>query len=627
MATSTSSPATPPVATPVYAANLHATSAGSITVGQFYQSGAATLPIAICFSGGGSRAMTAALGQLQALEALQFKKQSLLSQVRAMSSVSGGSWIAVPFTFLNASTADADFLGTYMPPSQLTVSNLEDLPAQGIGNQITSGFSPGAMAVKALALYMHGTPADLLWQTIVGLHVLAPFGLYTLGQGVSAPNIFFTVDAAAVSAIRSEAFPGSPTQNSTLPQNAFVMNPSSAQQRPYLVCNTALQVNPTAGGALTYAPVQITPVMTGVVGQPPAKDLNGLAVGGGGVDSFAFSSTPQTSNATAVATEQQFQWSLMDAAGSSSAFFAHEIERRFAHWRSNPAQLAADIGVHGPEAINFLERHGALRTVSESSLSRLSAAAIQSDSTHIQAELSGLADLAPRYTYWPVADIPSAQPLQASYLEDGGSLENSGIAAMLVYDDITTIIAFVNSETKLEPGVNNSIIVDTMIPPLFGLQPYDCEAGYVPYANATNPSSPAFQNDCVFDGGASTFDHLCQGLWSASGKGAYNGIATYQQTLTTVANAWFGVAGGRQVTVLWVYLEYSTAWHDSITDDWVRLKVDALKLLENFPHYSTLHTELSATDINLLANLTAWTVQETAQAFETLIAQAASSGS
>jgi hypothetical protein len=78
--------------------------------------------------------------------------------------------------------------------------------------------------------------------------------------------------------------------------------------------------------------------------------------------------------------------------------------------------------------------------------------------------------------------------------------------------------------------------------------------------------------------------------------------------LTTVANSWFGVAAGRQVTVIWVYLEYVKSWYDAITDPLVRGKVDELRLLAHFPHYGTLKTELDAVEINLLANLTAWVV-------------------
>jgi hypothetical protein len=113
------------------------------------------------------------------------------------------------------------------------------------------------------------------------------------------------------------------------------------------------------------------------------------------------------------------------------------------------------------------------------------------------------------------------------------------------------------------------------------------------------------------------FDDFLQGLWTASGKGDYNGAAIHKQTLTTVENPWFGVADKRTVTVVWAYLEYNSAWHDEIKDDWVKLEVDALSF-KKFPHYSTLDTQLTAREINLLANLTAWSIQSNASLFEGL---------
>ena len=69
--------------------------------------------VGICLSGGGSRAMGAGMGQLQALEMLTTDAgDSLLSQVVAMSTVSGGGWVGIPFTYLPSGFSDAQFLGT-----------------------------------------------------------------------------------------------------------------------------------------------------------------------------------------------------------------------------------------------------------------------------------------------------------------------------------------------------------------------------------------------------------------------------------------------------------------------------------------------------------------------------------
>lgn len=78
--------------------------------------------VAVCLSGGGSRAMTSGMGQLLALETLVAGNASLLSQTKMISTVSGGSWIGVPFTFLTPGTTDSAFLGgPYTEPASLTV--------------------------------------------------------------------------------------------------------------------------------------------------------------------------------------------------------------------------------------------------------------------------------------------------------------------------------------------------------------------------------------------------------------------------------------------------------------------------------------------------------------------------
>ena len=82
----------------------------------------------------------------------------------------------------------------------------------------------------------------------------------------------------------------------------------------------------------------------------------------------------------------------------------------------------------------------------------------------------------------------------------------------------------------------------------------------------------------------------------------------YVQQLTTVANPWFNVASGREITVLWVYLERVQAWYDQLPPDVQNFLGPFDTMVNNFPHYGTLDTELSPTEINLLANLTAWVI-------------------
>ena len=77
------------------------------------------------------------------------------------------------------------------------------------------------------------------------------------------------------------------------------------------------------------------------------------------------------------------------------------------------------------------------------------------------------------------------------------------------------------------------------------------------------------------------------------------------------SNTWFGVTSPREVNVVWFYLSFVAEWEALFTDNQpVRTIIELERSTNSFPNYSTLNTNLSATQINLLANLTAWSVSE-----------------
>ena len=67
--------------------------------------------------------------------------------------------------------------------------------------------------------------------------------------------------------------------------------------------------------------------------------------------------------------------------------------------------------------------------------------------------------------------------------------------------------------------------------------------------------------------------------------------------------------------MVWVYLSFVTEWATLFANNQpVRAIIELERSINNFPNYSTLDTNLSATQINLLANLTAWSVNEAERA-------------
>jgi hypothetical protein len=558
--------------------------------------------------------LSAGMGQLTGLETVQLAPNvSLLSQVKALSTVSGGSWLGVPFVYLPASTTDANYLGgPYVDPTQVTPAGLGALPDGCIGSQITHDFTTEDMLFQALLLHWEGVPADMLWQTIIGLHLLSPYGLFPITDAADTLNSFFTYNQTTLEAILSA--------NPSLQQEPVdLVNP---RPRPYLVCNTAMFV--TSDGQSLLAPVQATSFMTGIVSVPSnATDANGFQVGGGGVASFAFNSAPTAFNSSTsmVTVQQQRQWALVDIVGASSAAFAAVLAQISSAYAGSPELSAAALRERGPAAINFLARAGVRTARSRRRLASTLAAHAQGDTSQIQALVWGLEGLIPAYQYWPVLNPPVNQTIDPSEFADGGSLENSGIAAMLAYHDIQNIIAFSNTSTPLAMDEAGTIVVDDSIPPLFGYQPYVEGTGYALYPGATHPNSPLYQHNQVFPSEA--FWALLNNLWAASGNGTYQNTPMYVQPLITVANPWFNVAAARQVTVLWVYLERVQAWYNQLAPEVRNILGPFDNMLNNFPHYSTFDTELTPTEINLLANFTAWIIISAQTAFTALFQPAA----
>jgi hypothetical protein len=599
-----------PAVSGIFSAAVYPTAWASppLTVSRFM---AAPTPgnVAVCLSGGGSRALSAGMGQLNGLATVQLTPGvTLFSQVKALSTVSGGSWVGVPFVYLPASTSDTTYLGgPYIDPHQLTPTGLGTLPNDSIGAQITHDFTIEDMLFQALLLHWQGVPPDMLWQTVIGLHLLAPYGLFPVADAAATPHAFFTYNEATLAAIHRA--------NPALQQaTASLVSP---RPRPYLVCNAAMVV--TSGGQLLLAPVQATSFMTGIVSVPPnATDANGVQVGGGGVESFAFNSALTGFDAsTSMATvHQQRQWALVDIVGASSAAFAAFLAQLTSAYARSPDLLATILRARGPTAVNFLARRGVPAAASQTRLASALAAHARGDASQIRVLAMELEGLIPAYQYWPVLHPPVNRPLKPSEFADGGSLENSGVAAMLAYHDIQHLIAFANTSTPLSMDRAGTIVVDDCLPPLFGYQPYVEGAGYVPYQGAAYPNGPLYRYNQVFPPEA--FWDLLYHLWAASGSGTYQTTPMYAQPLITVANPWFNVHAGRSVTVLWVYLERVHAWYQQLSPEVQHMLGPFDHMLNDFPHYSTFDTELTATEINLLANFTAWVILSAQPAFTAL---------
>jgi hypothetical protein len=106
---------------------------------------------------------------------------------------------------------------------------------------------------------------------------------------------------------------------------------------------------------------------------------------------------------------------------------------------------------------------------------------------------------------------------------------------------------------------DTQFIIDSSIPPLFGYKPYEAGGlgeykGYVPYTDTTNDDFSAFSHNQVFP--SEEFPTLLQGLVAVAGMDFTTNSAIFAQKLSVIGNSWFGIAGGKTVTVVWCYLNY-----------------------------------------------------------------------
>jgi hypothetical protein len=188
----------------------------------------------------------------------------------------------------------------------------------------------------------------------------------------------------------------------------------------------------------------------------------------------------------------------------------------------------------------------------------------------------------PEFKYWSPINPRRAQEYVVG---DGGILENLGLMPLLARR-VERIIVFINTKDKLVSGALGQI--NTSLPPLFGL-------------------TPGFETNHVFP--SSQYDTLVEGLLAAQRAGK---TVMFRDRYQVRENERYGIPGGWQVEVLWVYNERVPAWEQQLPYE-IRAMIGRGSL-ENFPHYRTFGQNLpTVIDLNpkqthLLANLSCWNV-------------------
>lgn len=226
----------------------------------------------------------------------------------------------------------------------------------------------------------------------------------------------------------------------------------------------------------------------------------------------------------------------------------------------------------------------------------------------------------PHVRYWPVVgDVDGVA--SSRRLTDGGDVENYGLLPLLGrrvraavvcintvwplsldYDPATWPDSDANPEVTGEPRV-----IDPFLAPLFG------------------EPSLRFRNNHVF---AET-DYAAVVADLQAAKQAGRTVMTVR-THTVRSNPWWGIDGGWDVQICWLYNERVAQWEDQLRPEVRRLVAEGRGAapsgpVQHFPHYLTRGQNpgalirLTPSQVNLLAHLSSWNVVANADAFRSLL--------
>ncbi|WP_028301969.1 hypothetical protein [Oceanospirillum beijerinckii] len=533
--------------------------------------------LGLCFSGGGSRALTCAWGQLLGLDTL-----GLMEKPRYISSVSGGTWASCIYTFLPQNYSDQDLLGQYFKPADLSLKdaagklNLDKLGEKVYGN-IPAGLDIYELLVTAgqFITENRGKNSQWLWADIIASKVLDHYDLRSKGEASWLSTRSFSLSQDYAQATFPQLNPSD--------QNFYYVRP----KRPFIVMNNNIMQKVDDADRkisnIVQLPDQVTPVASGVRGETPDKAI----VGGGLVESWGFASDVEQTDATQspVSISLKQNYSLIDIASTSSAFFAQAIASFIqAHLKDEDSKkgLLKDIEAR----LSDEHKKGLLHEIGGDIKDIFDAIG-----AHLENYvLSSIGNVVPRYNYWPVTEDSKNEEL---LFTDGGTLENTGILGAIAQTDTGEaqqqslhLLAFDNTSTPLT--VNKGKVISAgQAAPLFGINFNEKTGVGQPFtAEQKDPTNSAFIATSliqIFDNtpdnnGVTPFEQLVKGLYTSSAGVAADAEVTsndswqpqnpayHQMSVTTVANALSGISAGRSIELFYVQNGRMMNWQDQLVD-------------------------------------------------------------
>lgn len=530
---------------------------------------------AIAFTGGGTRAMVAAFGQLNGLREL-----GLLKNVRYITGISGGAWATAAFSFYQPAAEgvarnDAEFLcGDVTAPSRLNRTMLQSMDSRCCRNLATKDHSSihphdGVSVMEGVQKQW----AELLKPIGVPLNMPCSWNNATV-QDIKRRNVFLENQTFLLPSLHDHPFP---IIGITL-LGPFRLAPFQRNHRAdkYVLLEfTPLYVGQARTANIAYAPLF------------PKSEPHQLPVGGF-VEPMGFGMPQPLARALAV-----------NETGGILDIPVRKADLQYGFTLANATYASSFV----------LGSFYSIATLPE-----------------INRELGD------SINYWSVSDaapVPRSEPF---LLGDGGDFENVHVIGLLKRG-VRSVVVFINALQPLhgvsqwDPGrrTPNSNDIDDALPAFFGVN--------TPAADPSDAAEQELGLDYSADQVFSTADFvpLVQEMQSRQAQGL-GATVTWQHV--TVANAVWGVEAGWHVNVTWNYLSRIGQWEEFLPkelQDLVVPKADENKdyghtvasgPFQNFPHYSTNEAYFSQERANLLGELTGWSVLNNKAIFQAALADA-----
>lgn len=566
----------------------------------------------IVFSGGGTRSASATLGQLQALDDLGW-----LNKASYISAVSGGAWASLPYTFLSDDycknptqtidgktvNCDKTFLGTYTPPGRLTENLLRQSDKESMAGAISEAkfsFFKNNIYYQYLMLRLDESYAHYL-----GNIFLRPFKLKNSISKDWGQEQFFSAGGKKYFDLILEdqnRITGTATHPSDFTQ--------ARTDRPFFIAGSTLMTYRSADPQL-FLPVEITPFYVGV--PVKAKMIEQSVV----IDDKYL----DEKNSRLQITEVEL--------GGYVEPLAYDF---------NPPQKREDGAPNrssAPKHRQVVKEGFKMHRFSLSDALAATGSAPQQTlhKTGFFKLITGNLGF-PEFTHWGVRNKGKAQSpvnTNAKLIEslehthgDGGHLDNIGIMPLLARG-VENILVFVNTQTAFSA---NSATGDALQAKIYDniISFYDLDQqGKYKSIYKNKPHNRIFERPSYID--------LIQGFNAQRKQG--KPLVYCQKEVTILKNNRYNIAGtgqsGYKPNICWVYLDRTKNWLKQIeqaSDQNFKRTQTAIRNqqgeFKHFPHYWTFVDDLpkltlidrSNRQVNLLANLTAWTVRESAEVIQ-----------